>query len=109
MPHLRMRALTPDHVASLSQTLCQPLAAAMATSEDNFTFEAIPTTFFAEGNKTNSYPFIEVLWFERPQEVQNQAARIITEQVKALTQAADVVVVFIALNRQAYYENGEHF
>ena len=109
MPHLRIRAVDLEHVRALSETLAPELATAMNTEIDNFTFEAIPTEFFFNGHAANGYPFVEVLWFARPQAVQDYSARIITQQIKQLTQAPDVVVVFVALSRESYYENGEHF
>ncbi|WP_374078224.1 DUF1904 domain-containing protein [Bdellovibrio bacteriovorus] len=109
MPHIRMRALKADHVRQLSADLSKDLAQVMNTSEDNFTFEAVATQFFTQGQLTDSYPFVEVLWFERPQEVQDNCARILTDKVKALTGAEDVVVVFHVLAKTAYYENGRHF
>lgn len=110
MPHIRMRALSEDHVAKLSGILAQDLAAAANTPEDNFTFERIDTQFFLKGKATKSFPFIEVLWFARPQEDKNACARIITEHVKELVgKEEDVVVVFKELAKESYYENGKHF
>jgi hypothetical protein len=52
---------------------------------------------------------VEVLWFSRGKEVQQKAAMIITDHVKVVTKAPDVVVVFQALPEADYYENGNHF
>lgn len=109
MPHIRMRAVSNECVQKLSATLPQELAEVMNTSPDNFTFECIPTTFYAEGKPTASYPFVEVLWFARSQEIQDASAKVITNQVKAVSSAADVVVVFLPLNQTSYYENEVHF
>lgn len=109
MPHLRFRALDSKYAAELSASLPQELAPVMQTTEDNFTFESIATDFYTAGKKSDSYPFVEVLWFARGQQVQDQSARIITERIKKLTNSVDVVVVFHALDKSAYYENGEHF
>lgn len=109
MPHIRFRSVKNEHVQQLSGVLVKELAQAMNTSEDNFTVESIATQFFQNGKEINSYPFVEVLCFPRPQEVQDVSARIITEKVKGLTQAEDVIVVFNLLSKTAYYENGTHF
>ncbi|WP_413288153.1 DUF1904 domain-containing protein [Bdellovibrio sp. HCB337] len=109
MPHIRFRALQSQQVRQLSQELSPVLASAIQTSEDNFTFELIQTQFFSQGQETTSYPFVEVLWFARSQDVQDRCALIITEKVKTLTKAEDVVVVFSTLEKTAYYENGKHF
>lgn len=109
MPHIRIRAVKKDHVCQLSQSLAPELAQVMNTAEDNFTFEFIATEFFSQGQPSASYPFVEVLWFARSQEVQDASARIITAKVKALTGVEDVVVVFQVLEKSSYYENGQHF
>ena len=109
MPHLRFRALDSKHVASLSIALPKSLAVVMQTSEDNFTFESITTDYFENGQSIRSYPFIEVHWFARSQQIQNQSSRIITDNVKELGAATDVVVVFYAIDKATYYENGKHF
>ncbi|WII71020.1 DUF1904 domain-containing protein [Bdellovibrio sp. 22V] len=109
MPHLRFRATSAAEVRELSSSLPKELAAAMQTSEDNFTFELVNTQYFASGQETPSYPFVEVLWFERPQEVQDRCAVIITEKVNALGAYEDVVVVFQVLPKASYYENARHF
>ena len=109
MPHIRFRSVKAEYVQELSELLCKGLAEAMFTSMDNFTFEAVTTQFFCAGQKTESYPFVEVLWFERTPEIQDHAARLITEQVKKIGGYEDVIVIFQSLNKAAYYENGEHF
>lgn len=81
----------------------------MNTASDNFTFELVQTQFFSAGAATESYPFIEVLWFARSQKVQDECAGIITRQLKQLGHYDDVVVVFQVLPKESYYENGVHF
>ncbi|KHD87206.1 MAG: pseudouridine synthase [Bdellovibrio sp. ArHS] len=109
MPHIRTRAIKTEVVSQMSKELPKLLAAEMNTAEDNFTFEAVSTQFFNQGVTEESYPFVEVLWFARSQEVQDRCAQILTEKIKELTPAPDVVVVFQVLEKNAYYENGKHF
>lgn len=109
MPHLRFRALEPGHVQALSQSLPKPLSQVMETTPDNFSFELISTQYFQDGQKITSYPFVEVLWFARSKEIQKASAKLITEQVKALTHAQDIAVIFIPLEKHDYFENGNSF
>ncbi|WP_413575119.1 DUF1904 domain-containing protein [Bdellovibrio sp. HCB290] len=109
MPHLRFRGLNQNHVAKLSQTLPTELAPAMATGEDNFSFEYIHADFFNKGQSGGAYPFVEVLWFQRSQDIQDRSAKIITDHVKALCPQDDIAVIFVSLEKSAYYENGSHF
>ena len=109
MPHVRFRAVKKEDVQKLSQTLPSALAPVMSTAPDNFTFELVQTQFFSAGAPTESYPFVEVLWFARSQQVQDESAGIITQQLKQISPYEDVIVVFQVLPSQAYYENGTHF
>lgn len=109
MPHIRMRAVPVEHVAALSSNLAQELSQIIQTPVDNFTFELVETRYFENGVAIKSYPFIEVLWFPRSQEVQDATAEFITNKVRALMPSTDVAVIFNTLAPSAYYENGKHF
>lgn len=109
MPHIRFRSVKSEEVRKLSASLGEELAGIMQTSADNFTFELISTQFFAAGVPTESYPFVEVLWFARSQEVQDRSAATITSSLKTLGGYEDVIVVFQELPKNNYYENGQHF
>ncbi len=109
MPHIRLKCISEKNVKALSKTLPKELAKAMDTSEDNFSFELIPNTFYTNGKSIKSYPFIEVHWFERSQETKIRSTRIITNQTKALTKAKDIVVVYIPIEKSDYFENGKNF
>ncbi|UUM30047.1 DUF1904 domain-containing protein [Vibrio japonicus] len=110
MPHLRFRAVEPQTVQPLSKSLIDALQPHMDCPREDFTFEYIYTTFFHEGEVSPAYPFVEVLWFDRGQKVQDEVAKIITHQVRGMVgEDIDVAVIFTALNASGYYDNGEHY
>lgn len=109
MPHIRVRGLSKDQVQNLSFILAKELAPIMSTSEDNFTIEKVESDFFVQGRPTTGDPLIEVAWFEREQAVQDLSAQRITSLVRQISKSDSICVVFIALAKSAYYENGEHF
>lgn len=109
MPHLRFRSVSHEVVQKASAQLPKLLSEIMSTDVENFSFEKIETQFFKDGNVVDSYPFVEVLWFSRNQEVKNQSAKCITDMINKEIGPVDIVVVFIDLNRESYYENGQHF
>ncbi|MBY5991635.1 DUF1904 family protein [Ferrimonas balearica] len=111
MPHLRVRGLAVEHVQALSKTLSAPLCQLFDCPADHITIEAIPSTFFYQGQEGGGYPMVELLWFDRGLAVQDQVARLITEAVQAQSGAkeTDVAVIVTALDPRHYYENGEHF
>ncbi len=110
MPHLRFRAVEPQTVQALSTPLTDALQPLMKSPREDFTFEYIYTTFFQEGGVSQCYPFVEVLWFDRGQEIKDQSAEIITNQVRdVIGKDVDVAVIFTALNPEDYYDNGKHY
>ncbi len=110
MPHLRFRAISESSVQHLSKQLLDDLEPLMNSPREDFTFELIPSIFFHEGKEGNAYPFIEILWFDRGQKVQDKVAKLVTERVRNITETSgDIAVIFRALNPNAYYDNGEHY
>ena len=109
MPHIRIRAVSESAVKKLSSSLPSELAAVMQTSVDNFSMELIQTRFFRDEKAIEGDPMIEVLWFERGQEIRDKSAKKITELVRQVHPAEYISVVFTALAENSYYENGEHF
>ena len=110
MPHLRFRAVEPQTVQVLSKPLTDGLQPLMDCPREDFTFEYIYTTFFNEGEVSAAYPFVEVFWFDRGQKIQDQAAKVITQQVRSTAgEDIDVAVIFTPLSPKAYYDNGEHY
>jgi len=111
MPHLRFRAVEFDTVKSLSTALVDELQPLMDCPREDFTLEHISTTFIFDGEVSDAYPFVEVLWFDRGQAVQDKVALKITEAVRQALEEPeqDVAVIFTALTLNAYYDNGEHY
>ncbi|MEJ2762883.1 DUF1904 domain-containing protein [Photobacterium sp. MCCC 1A19761] len=111
MPHLRFRAVEFDNVKAMSTALVDELQPLMACPREDFTVEHVSTTFIFDGEVSDAYPFVEVLWFDRGQAVQDQVAAVITRQVRDELEDADldVAVIFTSLSPAAYYDNGTHY
>jgi phenylpyruvate tautomerase PptA (4-oxalocrotonate tautomerase family) len=109
MPHLRFRGVEAQTVQKLSASLPGTLASMIKSDEANFSFELIGTQFFSKGIAFPGEPFVEVWWFARSQEAQDQVALVITEAVRLLQPNGDIVVVFHPMPKDSYYENGSHF
>ncbi|MCG9583382.1 DUF1904 domain-containing protein [Vibrio tubiashii] len=110
MPHLRFRAVEPQTVQTLSKSLIDELQPHMDCPREDFTFEYIYSTFYHEGEVNQAYLFVEVLWFNRGQETQDEVATIITHQVRGMIgEDVDVAVIFTALDASGYYDNGQHY
>ena len=98
-----------EQVQRLSQTLPAGLAPLAETTVDNFTVELVQTQFFVNGHSSAGYPFCEVFWFERSDEHRKRCAEWLTKEIKDITNASDVAVVFFPITKSNYFENGAHF
>ncbi|MCM3145246.1 DUF1904 family protein [Brevibacillus sp. MER 51] len=108
MPHLIVRGIQAEQMATISEPLAVELAALCQCGTDNFTIECLQTTGVFGEKIVESFPFIEVAWFERGQEVRDQFAQIVTKHVLSLG-IPEVEMAFVAYQKESYYANGEHF
>ena len=108
MPHLIFRGISVDQVKTISTSSVQELADLCACGTDNFTLEIVQSTYVFDGDIVQGYPLIEVKWFERGQEVQDQFANIITKHILSLG-ITEVEVAFSTFQESAYYLNGKSF
>lgn len=108
MPQLIIRGVSVDQIKTISTSLVQELADLCACGTDNFTLEIVNSTYVFDGNEVPGYPLIEVKWFERGQEIQDQFANIVTKNIVSLG-ILEVEVVFSTFQQSAYYLNGKSF
>ncbi len=109
MPHIRFRALPVETVNHISKNALSELAIMMDCPQEDITFEYIHSSFFYDGERTDAYPFVEVLWFFRGQAVQDEVAKYLTQQVRNALMLEDVAIVFLPLTPSNYYDNGNHY
>ena len=111
MPHFRFRAMDPEQVRILSKPLVDSLQELLACPREDFTIEYIPAFFFAQGEPTSAWPFVEVLYFDRGETLQERVAVVVTSLVREVTGNVeqDVAVVFTHLDPENYYDNGIHY
>lgn len=109
MPHLRFRGVTETCLAGISESLVNQLSGLLGCDRANFTLECVSSVFVFDGAKVIPEPMVEVLWFARPQSVQDQFAGIITQSLRDAGESQDIAVFFQTLQPQAYYDNAEHY
>lgn len=109
MPHLIFKGVTSNEVSKISENLIESLAITIDCPVDHFTVEWQETVFFRQGKQgMGGYPFVTMNWFARPQPLQDQVAKLITDSV--MSQGYDeVCVMFNVLEPTRYYDNGEHY
>jgi hypothetical protein len=108
VPQLLIKGISVDQVKTISKPLVQELAELCACGTDNFTLEVMNSTFVFDGEEVPGYPFIEVKWFERGLEIQDEFANLITKQVHSLG-IPEVEVAFTTFRESNYYLNGKSF
>jgi hypothetical protein len=108
VPYLVFRGVSVDQVKTISSPLVEELANICECGTDNFTFEILSSTFVVHQNEVPGFPFIEVKWFERGQEVQDQFAKVVTKYVQSFG-LPEVEVAFTTFQESAYYSNGQSF
>lgn len=108
MPHIIIKGMKLDEVKTVSKAMIDELEVIVGCPRDYFTLEAVDTNFIIDGEKVSKYPFIQVNWFDRGQEVQDKTAAAITKHIAAIGYE-NVEMFFIMLERKNYYENGIHF
>lgn len=108
MPQLKIRGVEVENICRFSKNLIDELEEIINCPRSYFTIEHISSTFISDGSVTKGYPFVEVSWFDRGQDVQDKTALAITRAVQGFGYE-NVDVVFTALKENEYYENGSHF
>lgn len=110
MPHLRCRGLTKETVQNIAETLVKEISEITGAPTAHFTVEHVPTEFIPTIYGGANYPFIELFWFKRSQEIQDQVAQCITRIVKAeIGDIGEIAVLVFPLEKTAYYDNGKHY
>lgn len=106
MPQLLIRGVTPEQICQISTRLVEELAHICDSDTDNFLLECVHTTSIFDGKIVKSFPFIEVAWFERGQDVRDRFAQAVTSHVQSLG-IEMVEIAFRTYREDSYYLNGE--
>ncbi|MBM7616342.1 DUF1904 domain-containing protein [Alkaliphilus hydrothermalis] len=108
MPQIIVRGVSPVLLCKINKELIDELVAIVECPRDYFEMEYIHSMAIREGNIEAAYPFVEVAWFDRGQEIQDQVAKAITKYMNMLG-VASLDIAFTHFEKKNYYENGEHF
>ncbi|RXT07244.1 DUF1904 family protein [Ammoniphilus sp. CFH 90114] len=105
MPLLVVRGIKPEQMMVISESLIEDLAVICECELDNFTIECLHTTAVFSGKIVESFPFIEVSWFERGQETRDRFARTVANHVQSLG-IKEIEIAFNTYREDSYYVNG---
>lgn len=108
MPALKFKSIEGKKLITISKVLIDELEGLLKCPRSYFTLEVIESRFIQDGSYVEGNPMIEVAWFDRGQEIQDEAAEIITRNINSIGYK-DVDIIFTMLDKSKYYENGVHF
>lgn len=108
MPMLKFKAIEIESVCKISKKLVDELQELIQCPRDYFSLTVDRAIYVKDGEIAKGDSVVEVSWFDRGQDIQDKAAKIITKYVNSV-KYPNVDVIFFALDKSKYYENGEHF
>ncbi len=108
MPMLRFKAIETKDVCTISKKLIDELQELIQCPRDYFSLSVDRAEYVRDGEIVKGEPIVEVSWFDRGQEIQDKAAKVITKYVNSVGYTS-LDVIFFVLDESKYYENGEHF
>lgn len=109
MPQIKVRGISSEDMCKISEKMIDELVEAVKCPRDYFEIECISSTAVRNGKIEPVYPFVEVAWFDRGQEVQDIVAKIITNSIRENLNIESMDLAFTVFEKEKYYENGEHF
>lgn len=108
MPMLKFKAIEIEDVCAISKNLIDELQELIQCPRDYFSLSVDKSVYIKDGEFVKGEPIVEVSWFDRGQEIQDKAAKIITKYINSV-EYQSVDIIFFVLDESKYYENGEHF
>lgn len=108
MPQIIIKGMKKEDVKVVSKDLVDELQNIVECPRDYFTLEVPETIYISDGDEIAGNPLIQVKWFDRGQEVQDRVAAAITSHIRQVGYQ-QVEIFFILLEKNRYYENGEHY
>lgn len=108
MPQITFIGIERKTVKKISGKIVKELKDIVEVPAGWFTVEYLPTEFFTDGQDNGGYPLIQVRWFGRSLEIQDEVACILTDIVKH-EGYDEVEISFHLFDRRSYYANKKHF
>jgi len=108
MPHIRVRGMYENDVRKVAPKFVDDVVRLVECPKDHVTIEVIPSIWIEEAGSSPAYPFVEMHWFDRGQEIQDAVASALTDTVMD-EGFEEVAVVFYSLETDRYYDNGTHY
>ncbi|SHJ78519.1 protein of unknown function [Dethiosulfatibacter aminovorans DSM 17477] len=107
MPQITFRGIKKETVKNISGRVVNELKDIVNAPAGWFTIEYSYTEFFVDGDSKN-YPLIQVYWFGRDLEVQDNVASVLTD-ILSDEGYPEVEISFHKFDKRSYYAHKKHF
>ncbi|MDF2961368.1 MAG: hypothetical protein K0S39_3103 [Paenibacillus sp.] len=108
MPQLNVRGISENQMSRVSSKLVEELALICECGTDNFLIDCIQTVSVFDGQRVDTYPFIEVAWFERGTETRDRVALALTRHLQSIG-VMELEIAFKVYREDGYYINGRRY
>lgn len=108
MPQVRIKGITPENVKLISKEIADTISTLTGCPREHVDIDVMLVRTLRDSLEVETSPFIEIYWFDRGQEVTDKVAKALTQIIQNLN-IKSVDIAFFILQRNLYYENGEHF
>lgn len=107
MPHVTIRNVEKKEVIANVKELSKKLTEIIGCPEEWITISYIENTltYIAGENLTDDNVFVEIKLFERPEEVKFEVQKVISDTFKK--EGRDIMINYVILTKESYFENGE--
>ena len=99
MPALRLKSIDANKALAISKELVNELQELLQCPRNYFSIELGQSSFIFDGEFVEGPQMVDVLWFNRGQEIQDKVAKIITKYIKSVGYE-NVDVIFHALEEK---------
>ena len=108
MPQLIIKGLKPCEYRPFAKESRPELSRIVECPEDWFTFDYQLSAMYTSGGAVESFPVLQIWWFERPKDVQDRVAVYLDEALKKRGYR-NSQISFHIFREEDYYEDGRHF
>ena len=108
MPQIIFKGTEEADIINISKELLDELEKQTEIPRDYFTLEYVETVYIMDGERIKLYPLIEIIMFDRGEEIKDKIAGI-TDRLLRKEGYEQIEIYFTDLKKRDYYENGEHY
>lgn len=108
MPRIRFKGIKKEKIEKFSSRLIDDLQKIIGCPREYFVVEISRDEFISHTETIEETPFVEILLFDRGDEVEQKIVTVVDELIKSEGYKTNDIY-FISLDKKKYYEDGQHF